>query len=241
MNQPTPWHLGRLAGFDLETTGVDVETDRIVTACVVHCGGKHPTQSSTWLANPGVDIPEAAAAVHGITTEQAQAEGQPAGQVVQQVIAELVHAVESGIPIVAMNAAFDLTMLDREARRHQVMPLTDRVGESLRVVDPRIIDKQVDTYRPGKRTLTDLCRLYGVKLDGAHSADADALAACRVAWRLGSQYPKLAELDLAQLHKAQVEWAAEQAASFQAHLRRKGEADAVIDGSWPLRPAGGAA
>jgi DNA polymerase-3 subunit epsilon len=234
------WHLGRLCGFDLETTGVDVEQDRIVTACVVQCGGKHPTQSVTWLANPGVDIPEGAAAVHGITTEQARTEGQPAGQVVEQVVAALVEVVLSGIPIVAMNASFDLTMIDREARRHRVMPLTDRVGDSLHVVDPRILDKQVDTYRPGKRTLTDLCRLYEVPLDGAHSADADALAACRVAWRLGSRYPKLAELDLDSLHKAQIEWAAEQAASFQAHLRGKGQTDAVIDGSWPLRPVGGA-
>jgi DNA polymerase-3 subunit epsilon len=234
------WHLGRLAGFDLETTGVDVETDRIVTACVVQCGGKHPTQSATWLANPGVEIPEGATKVHGITTEQARAEGQPAGQVVEQVVAALVQVVLGGIPLVVMNASFDLTMLDREARRHRVMPLTDRVGDTLRVIDPRILDKQVDTFRPGKRTLTDLCRLYGVKLDGAHSADADALAACRVVWRLGNQYPRLAELDLAQLHKAQVEWAAEQAASFEAHLHRKGETDAVIDGSWPLRPVGGA-
>jgi DNA polymerase-3 subunit epsilon len=236
------WHLGRLCGFDLETTGVDVEEDRIVTACVVQCGGKHPTMSATWLANPGVDIPEGAAAVHGITTEQAQAEGQPAGQVVEQVVAALVQVVLSGIPIVAMNATFDLTMLDREARRHRVMPLTDRVGDSLHVVDPRILDKQVDTFRRGKRTLTDLCAHYEVPLDGAHTADADALAACRVAWRLGSRYPKLAELDLTQLHKAQIEWAAEQAASFQAHLRKK-DPDAVIDGSWPLRPVatGGAA
>jgi len=107
--------------------------------------------------------------------------------------------------------------------------------------DPRILDKQVDKYRSGKRTLTDLCAHYEVPLGGAHTADADALAACRVAWRLGCRYPKLAELDLDALHKAQVEWAAEQAASFQAHLHRKGETDAVIDGSWPLRPAGGAA
>lgn len=241
MNQPNQWHLGRLCGFDLETTGVDVETDRIVTACVVQCGGKHPTTSATWMADPGIEIPKDASDLHKVTTERAQTEGQPAGQVVEQVVAALVQVVLSGIPVVVMNASFDLTMLDREARRHRVMPLTDRVDDSLRVVDPRIIDKQVDTYRPGKRTLTDLCRLYGVKLDGAHDASADALAACRVAWRLGSQYPKIAELDLDGLHKAQVEWAAEQAASFQAHLRSKGQADAVIDGSWPLRRAGGAA
>jgi DNA polymerase-3 subunit epsilon len=229
-----------LAGFDLETTGVDVETDRIVTACVVQCGGKHPTQSQTWLANPGVDIPDAAAAVHGITTEQAQAEGQPAGQVVEQVVAALVEAVFCGIPIVVMNASFDLTMLDREARRHRVMPLSDRVGDALHVIDPFVIDKEVDRYRKGKRTLTDLCAHYEVPLKGAHSADGDALAACRVAWRLGSRYPKLAELDLDALHKNQVEWRAAWAADFEAHLRSKGQANAVVDGSWPLRPVGGA-
>lgn len=234
------WHLGRLCGFDLETSGVDVETDRIVTACVVQCGGKYPTQSTTWLANPGVDIPEAAAAVHGITTEQARAEGQPAGQVVQQVVQALAQALNAGIPIVAMNAPFDLTMLDREARRHRVFPLADYEEGRLRVIDPRVLDKQVDPYRRGKRTLTDLCAHYNVPLDGAHSADADALAACRVAWRLGSQYPRLAELDLDALHKAQIEWAAEQAASFQEYLRQK-DPKAVVDGSWPLRPAGGAA
>jgi DNA polymerase-3 subunit epsilon len=234
------WHLGRLCGFDLETTGVDVETDRIVTACVVLCGGKHPTQSTTWLANPGVDIPEAAAAVHGVTTEQAKAEGQPAGEVVQQVVQALAQALNSGIPIVAMNAPFDLTMLDREARRHRVFPLADYEEGRLRVIDPRVLDKQVDTYRPGKRTLTDLCAHYDVPLDGAHSADADAIAACRVAWRLGSRYPRLAELDLDGLHKAQTVWAAEQAASFQDYLRQK-DPTAVIDGSWPLCLAGGAA
>jgi DNA polymerase-3 subunit epsilon len=234
------WHLGRLCGFDTESIGVDVETDRIVTACVVQCGGNQPVAAANWLADPGVDIPEAAANVHGITTERARVEGRPAGEVIEQVVTALTAVVVSGIPIVAMNAPFDFTLLDREARRHGVQPLTDIVGDDLRVIDPRVLDKQVDTYRPGKRTLTDLCAHYDVPLGAAHSADADALAACRVAWRLGSRYPKLAELDLTQLHKLQVEWAAEQAASFQEYLRKK-DPDAVIDGSWPLRPVGGAA
>lgn len=233
------WHLGRLAGFDTESTGVDVENDRIVTACVVQCGGKQPVAPANWLSDvDGMEIPKAASDIHGVTTERARAEGRPAGEVIEQVVTALTAVVLSGIPIVAMNAPYDFTLLDREARRYGVQPLTDIVGDDLRVIDPKILDKQVDTFRPGKRTLTDLCRLYQVPLDGAHSADADALAACRVAWRLGSQYPRLAELDVTQLHKAQVEWAAEQAASFQAHLRSKGKQD-IIDGSWPLRPVGG--
>lgn len=233
------WHLGRLAGFDTESTGVDVENDRIVTACVVQCGGGQPAAPANWLSDvDGMEIPKAASDIHGVTTERARAEGRPAGEVIEQVVTALTAVVLSGIPIVAMNAPYDFTLLDREARRYGVQPLTDIVGDDLRVIDPKILDKQVDTFRPGKRTLTDLCRLYQVPLDGAHSADADALAACRVAWRLGSQYPRLAELDVTQLHKAQVEWAAEQAASFQAHLRSKGKQD-IIDGSWPLRPVGG--
>lgn len=229
------WHLGRMCGFDLETTGIDVEADRIVTACVVQCGGKHATQSTTWLANPGVEIPEGATAVHGITTEQARAEGQPAGQVVEQIVGTLYQALDCGIPIVVMNAAFDLTMLDREARRHRVMPLADRAGDQLRVIDPRVLDKQVDKFRPGGRKLTDLCRTYEVRLDGAHAADADAIAACRVVWRQGSTRPELAAMTLDELHAAQTGWAAEQAASLQEHFRRT-RPDAVVEGAWPLIP-----
>ncbi|MEU2996837.1 3'-5' exonuclease [Streptomyces sp. NPDC006995] len=229
------WHLGRMCGFDLETTGVDTETDRIVTACVVMLGGKLPTQATTWLANPGVEIPEGAAKVHGITTEVARAEGQPAGQVVEQIVAELAQASYAGIPIVIMNASFDLTLLDREAERHRVHPLTGEGRSDLRVVDPRVLDRQVDRYRSGKRTLTHLCQHYDVRLDGAHSADADAVAACRVAWRQATRYPQLAAMTLDELHTAQVGWAAEQAASLQEHFRQT-RPDAVVEGAWPLIP-----
>jgi DNA polymerase-3 subunit epsilon len=235
------WHLGRLAGFDTETTGVDVETDRIVTACIVEVGGKTPPLTANWLINPGVDIPEQASAVHGITNEKAKAEGQDAAEAIAELVAGLTQVVLAGTPLVIMNAPFDLTILVREARRYGVQPLSDVVGDELRVVDPRVIDKRLDMYRRGKRTLTDLCRHYGVKLDGAHSADADAIATCRVAWRLGNVFPRLAEMSLPELHKTQAEWHAAWAADFQAHLRGKGETDAVIDGRWPLRPVGGAA
>jgi DNA polymerase-3 subunit epsilon len=234
------WHLGRLAGFDTETTGVDVEQDRIVTACIVEVGGKTPPLTANWLINPCVDIPEQASAVHGITTEKAKAEGQDAAEGIAELVAGLTQVVLAGTPLVIMNAPFDLTILDREARRYGVQPLSDVVGDELRVVDPRVIDKRLDKYRRGKRTLTDLCRHYGVKLDGAHSADADAIATCRVAWRLGNVFPRLAEMSLPELHKTQAEWHAAWAADFQAHLRGKGETDAVIDGSWPLRPVGSA-
>ncbi|MEU8473711.1 3'-5' exonuclease [Streptomyces hygroscopicus] len=233
------WHLGRLCGFDLETTGVEVETDRIVTACVVQCGGDQPTASANWLADPGIEIPEGAAKVHGITTEQARAKGRPAPEVVEQVVAALAQVVRDGIPIVAMNASFDLTMLDREARRHGAQPLVDIVGDDLRVLDPRVLDKHVDKFRRGNRKLEDLARHYRVALDGAHSADADAIAACRVVWRMGQSYPDMQCCTLDELHALQIQWAGEQARSLRAHFARtpgKESWAAGVREDWPMVP-----
>ncbi|MEU4947672.1 3'-5' exonuclease [Streptomyces lavendulae] len=228
------WHLGRLAGFDIESTGLDMETDRIVTACVVQCGGGQPTVSASWLADPGIDIPEQAEQVHGISTARARAEGKPAAEVVADVLAALGQAITAGIPIVAMNARYDLTLLDREARRYGLDPLPAGLG-GLVVVDPYVIDKAIDRYRKGSRKLVDLAAHYEVPIGDAHTAEADAIAACRVAWRIGTRYPQVAAYTLPELHAVQAGWAAEQAAGLQEYLRRK-DPNAVVPGAWPLIP-----
>jgi DNA polymerase-3 subunit epsilon len=74
-----------------------------------------------------------------------------------------------------------------------------------------------------------------VVLDSAHDASADALAAARLACAIAGRHPKVAALGPVELHRRQIEWYAEWATDFQAFLRRKGEADAVVDGTWPLR------
>jgi DNA polymerase-3 subunit epsilon len=234
------WHLGRMAAFDVESTGINPEVARIVTACVALVGGDQPSQVFNWVADPGVPIPEDAARIHGYTTERAQKEGAPAAEVIEQITAALAQAVAQGIPLVAMNARYDFTVADREARRHEVTPLVDIVGEGMRVIDPYILDKHVDTYRSGKRTLTHLCQHYEVRLDGAHEAAADAIAAARVAWRLGSTHTALAAMTLDELHTAQITWAAEQAASLQEH-KRKTTPNTRIEGAWPLVPWAGQA
>jgi len=80
--------LRDLAVFDLETTGVDVRTARIVTAYlgVLDASGE-VVSSRSWMADPGIEIPEGAAAGHGITTERARADGRPAAVVVAEVLA----------------------------------------------------------------------------------------------------------------------------------------------------------
>ncbi|MEU8886692.1 3'-5' exonuclease [Streptomyces sp. NPDC048442] len=225
------WHLGRMVGFDLETTGTDPETARIVTACIVQCGGGQPTDSGVWLSDvDGQDIPDGAAAIHGITTEKARTQGTPLEEVVGQLLGGLTQAIVSGLPIVAMNARYDFTVLDREAERYGLDPLPPAP-----VVDPLVIDRHVDKYRKGSRKLTALCEHYAVPIGDAHSADADAIAACRVAWRQGTMHPALALMTLDELHTVQTGWAAEQAASLQAYFRKKDPA-AVVEPAWPLVP-----
>lgn len=236
------WHLGRLAAFDTETTGVDVEGEaRIVSAAVILVGADKPTDTYTWLINPGIDIPAEASAIHGITTERAVAEGRDAAEAIEEIAAAVAGQLTAGIPIVAMNARFDLTLLDRECRRHGLPTVVDRVPDDVLwpVIDPLIIDKQVDKYRKGKRTLTALCEHYEVVLEDAHTAEADALATVRLAYKLAVRQPKL-RVPVERLHHWQESWAREQAASFQEHCRRT-DPDVLIEGAWPMVPYTGGA
>ncbi|MFD8674534.1 exonuclease domain-containing protein [Streptomyces seoulensis] len=231
------WHREPLIGFDLETTGTDPLQSRIVTGAVLEVRAGEPVGRREWLADPGVEIPADAVAVHGISNERAAAEGRPADQVADALADALVSAWDAGMPVVAYNAAFDLTLLSAELHRHGLPSLAERLGGRVPapVVDPYTIDRRVDRYRRGKRNLEAVCAEYGVVLDAAHDASADALAAARLATAIAERYPKIAGLGLAELHRSQVRWYAEWAADFEAFLRRKGEADAVIDRVWPVR------
>lgn len=232
----TPWHTLPMAAFDVETTGLDVEGDRIVTAALWRIDpARGIKEVTTWFADPGIEIPQGATEIHGITTEQARAEGRPAVEVINEIADAMDAVTAEGLPVVVYNAPYDLTLLDREIALHR--PGTPLTAQPL-VVDPLVLDKQVDTFRRGSRKLVDVCAHYEVPLaqEEAHGAAADALAAARLAWRIGAAHPEIAELSAADLHAAQVKWKAEQSAGFQEYLRRRNP-EAVVDGSWPLIPA----
>ncbi|MFD7427870.1 3'-5' exonuclease [Streptomyces sp. NPDC059818] len=233
------WHRHALVGFDLETTGTEPLEARIVTAAVVAVDGSEgePADRHTWLADPGIRIPAQASAIHGISSERAAAEGRPAREVADEVADTLTGYWRQGVPVVAYNAAFDLTLLTAELHRHGLPSLSERLGGAGigPVVDPYTIDRAVDRYRKGKRNLEAVCVEYGVVHGGAHDAAADALAAVRVAYAIAARHGSVAALSAAELHERQITWYAEWAADFQKFLRRKGEADAVIDGRWPVR------
>ncbi|MFG2333326.1 3'-5' exonuclease [Streptomyces sp. NPDC048604] len=230
------WHGELLVGFDLETTGTDPQEARIVTASVVGVEGGRVAQQRDWLADPGIRIPEQASAIHGITSERAAAEGRPGREVAEELAEILTGYWNRGVPVVAYNASFDLTLLEAELARHGLPSLRDRLGGAIGpVIDPYTIDRSVDRYRRGKRTLEAVCAEYGVVLEAAHQAAADALAAVRVAVAIAERHPAVAALAPAELHERQISWYRERAEDFQAFLRRKGDPDAVVDPSWPLR------
>ncbi|MFJ9038048.1 3'-5' exonuclease [Streptomyces sp. NPDC102406] len=230
------WHRELLVGFDLETTGTDPREARIVTGAVIEVRDGAVLGHRQWLADPGVPIPDDAVAVHGISNERARAEGAPADRVADAIADVLVGYWRTGVPVVAYNAAFDLTLLCAELARYGLPSLRDRLGtDPAPVIDPYTIDRTADRYRRGKRNLEAVCTEYGVPLDTAHDASADALAAALLARAIGERHPKVASLGVAELHHRQVEWYARWAADFQNFLRTKGDAAAVVDPAWPIR------
>lgn len=247
-----------MLAIDLETTSADPEHARIVTAAAVLVDGGRVIERS-WLSDvDGHEIPAQATAIHGVTTARAYAEGRPAREVIWGVL-EAITTRPSGASVVAFVARYDLTVIDREAHRHGLPGLN--VSQ---VVDPHVIDKHLDRYRPGPRTLAATCAHYQrdrslLDLDAAHSATADALAAARLAYVLGrwgrvirrvrneQEAAELAGLearweavrcDLSALHEAQAGWAREQAEGLAEHFRQTGKADpATVQHDWPWIPA----
>lgn len=221
-----------LGVFDLETTGIDVETSRIVSAHVgVLDANGQLVQEWNWLADPGVDIPEGASAVHGITTARAQAEGRPAAEVVAEIIEVLTSLFDRGLAVTIYNAPYDLSLLHYEALRYNIEPLT----EPAPIVDPLVLDRVVDKYRKGKRTLEAAAVVYGVDLVDAHDASADAIAAGRVAQAMARLHPEVLGIEAGILHAQQIAWCAEQSADFEDYMRRTHNPAFTALGTWPIR------
>ncbi|MFH9606817.1 exonuclease domain-containing protein [Streptomyces sp. NPDC017448] len=232
------WWEGNFLAFDLETTGTDLEEARIVTAstALVHADNTVGDVIEL-LINPGVDIPQEASAVHGVTTEMAREAGLSPEFALTGIVHTLATALSTNLPVVAFNARFDLTVLDRDCRRHGVTTLSELTyGLVTPILDPFVLDKAVDKYRKGKRTLGVMSELYGVELLNAHNAVADAVAAAQITRAILRQYEGL-RLPLDQLQRAQELWARQQAVSLERYFRQKnGDASITLDKEWPLVP-----
>ncbi len=229
------WTAGPVVGLDTETTGVDVDTDRIVTAAVVR---REPgaTSVTTWLLDPGVAIPDVATAIHGVTTARARTVGRPAAAALDEIAAELVDALAHGEPVVAYNASFDLTLLDVELRRHGLATLAERLGRPVRaVIDPLVLDRHLDASREGARRLGDLCDHYGVPTADLHRADADVLATLDVLDALARAFPEIGALPLDELHELQVSAHERWVDHVAAARAGRGAEGPGPEPAWPVR------
>ncbi|KAF2774676.1 exonuclease domain-containing protein [Streptomyces sp. OM5714] len=238
-------NVRRLA-WDTETTGPNPLEDRIVTAAIVVRGGGRDDRLFSWLINPGVPIPAEATEVHKVTDEMVQADGQDPKTALEEIATNLVRAIEWGMPIVAFNQSFDWSILHHDLVRNGLPTVEERVGLApLPLIDPHVIDKQVDKYvkGTGRRKLQPTCERYGVQLDDWHTAEADALAALLIAEAQFDRHPQLNDMGPQQLFAAQRAWRAEQQAGLQTWFRTRataeqgGDPNKVIDGSWPLIPS----
>jgi len=218
-------------GFDTETTGTSVDRDRIVSAALARRRPDGGIEEWTWLISPDIDIPPAASAVHGITTDHARAHGRPAVEALEEIAAAIAGA---GAPVVVFNAGFDLPLLDAELARNGLATLPERLGGPVRpVLDPLVLDRGTDRFRKGKRTLAALVEHYGVTAAGeAHDALADVRATIAVLDAILDANREVATLSLDALHDWQSAKHREWAASFNRWLESKGRTPDVRP-EWP--------
>lgn len=235
--------LSFIAAFDLETTGVDVLNDRIVTASIVYLD---PTgnliDNWEWLVNPGVEIPEGASAVHGVTNEIAQEQGLNPVTSVYEIASVLAYFLNNGVPVIAYNAAYDFSLLNAEVHRHLQYEdglaafLPDRTFFN-RIIDPFVIDKVMDQYRKGSRALTATAAHYGVALEDAHQSFADCVAAAELARAIWTRFPAFKEGTHEELFESQVEWYRDQQTGLAEHFKKVGKEMTDFSTVWPIRTA----
>lgn len=223
------WVSNPIAVFDLETTGLNVREDRIVTASFgvlspsgeVMCDAKGVPIIRDWLINPGVVIPKQASDIHGVTTLRAQKEGMGASEGVAQVAAMVGWALRHGIPVVGYNVRYDLSMLVHETERHPVERHgVEPLPELFPILDPYPIFKHLHKYRKGSKTLANAAEFYGINLNNAHSSHEDALAAGRILQAIGAQNQVFRNMTAGELHQTIIELYDEQDRDYQEYLMR---------------------
>lgn len=230
--------------WDTETGGVDVENDRILT-----CYAMVQNQDGTierdwhWTIDPGVaegfTVAEGAAAVHGMSTEWIAENGRKDWQeAIGEIYATLGIAANKGIPIVAYNQRFDLSILHHELIRGDLDGVHSLL-ESGAFYDATIHEKERNRFVKGKgqRTLKNTCLRHGIEFDDekAHAAEYDVLKTAELSWK----FLRKEKLTLDELQELLPVWKEEQDSSLEAFFRKDGRKNdngetIIIDRGWPL-------
>lgn len=167
-----------IAFIDLETTGINLGTDRIVEIAIVKILPDGTKSMKRKIINPEMPIPAASSEVHGITDEMVKD-----APTFKQAAHELKQMLD-GCDIAGYNSnRFDIPLLMEEFLRVQVE--FDMKGRKL-------IDVQKIFHQMEQRTLSAAYKFYcNKKLEGAHSAEADAAATYEILLAQLERYPAL--------------------------------------------------
>lgn len=167
-----------LAFIDLETTGINLGTDRIVEIAVVKILTDGTTIVKRKLINPGMPIPPASSQVHGITDEMVK-DAPSFAQAAQEL-----RQILDGCDLAGYNSnKFDIPLLVEEFLR---------AGVELDMKGRRLLDVQQIFHKMEPRTLSAAYKFYcGKQLENAHSAEADAMATYEVLNAQLERYPGL--------------------------------------------------
>lgn len=167
-----------IAFIDLETTGTNLATDRIVEVAIVKVGLDGSRQAKRKLINPQMTIPKGASDVHGITNEMVKD-----APVFKQVANEIKQFIDH-CDIGGYNSnRFDVPLLVEEFLR---------AGLEFSVEGRKLIDVQRVFHMMEQRTLSAAYKFYCEKtLDGAHSAEVDATATWEILQAQIERYPQI--------------------------------------------------
>lgn len=152
-----------LAFIDLETTGVNLGTDRIVEIAIVKVLPDKSSQIKRKLVNPGMPIPSASREIHGITDEMVKD-----APVFKDIANELKQFIDNSDLSGFNSNRFDIPLLMEEFLR---------AGLTIDMEGRRMLDVQHIFHTMEKRTLSAAYKFYCAKeLEGAHGAEVDASA-----------------------------------------------------------------
>jgi DNA polymerase-3 subunit epsilon len=167
-----------LAFIDLETTGINLATDRIVEIAIVKILPDGKRSAKRKLINPQIPIPKQASDLHGITDEMVK--DAPTFKQAAHELKQILDACD----IAGYNSnRFDIPLLIEEFLRAEVD--FDMKGR-------RLLDVQNIFHKMEQRTLSAAYKFYCNKnLDGAHSAETDALATAEILSAQLLRYPEL--------------------------------------------------
>ena len=169
--------------FDLETTGLDVSTDRIVELCYIKVEPNGNEETCSMRINPERHIPEESSNIHGITDEDVKD-----CPTFKQVAAKLWHTFE-GCDLAGFNSnKFDIPMIVEEFMR---------AGIDIDLSKRKFIDVQNIYHKMERRNLVAAYKFYcGKDLTDAHSAIADTKATYEVLQAQLDKYPDELQNDI---------------------------------------------